>query len=395
MMRHMDQRTHDFKGLTDWVPIFRAGTQTDSLGRTATYTRADLDQMVTNHDADHPAPHVVTHKELYSPFAYGRTAALKREGDVLYAKSRDIEPQFEKLVRDGRLYERSVRLQKTGQGWKLGHIAWLGAEPPAVEGLAPVQFAAPQDNVFDYQVDSYTPGVLARAMRRLRDFIIEKFGVETADKVLPDYELESLSTHAAELRADDQPSFSHPPTNDGGAAVSEFTQADIDAARAAGREAAVSEFSQREQTLANELAAERRSRRQAEFQALVAEAVDGRRLTPAQAEGLAEFMAALPDGEDARFEFSQGEGDQAQAVQQSPLAYFREFMAALPATGPSRGESDAGEDLGSQGGPQFSAPAGAHVDADRLELDRKARDYMKQNPGVDYISAVRTVEQEG
>lgn len=395
-MHRMSKRTHDFKGLTDWVPVFKAGTQTDSRGRPRNFTHTDLDQMVANHDPDHPAPHVITHKELYSPFAYARTEGLKREGDTLYAKSRDVEPGFEKLIKDGRLYERSVRLTNTDNGMKLAHIAWLGAEPPAVDGLAPVQFESSQDNVFDYQVDAYTPGVLARAMRRMRDFIIEKFGVEAADKVLPDYEIESMSEHATELRRepDESPesSFSQP-TTDGGAAVAEFTQADIDAAQAKGREQAASEYTQREQTLQKQADDERRKRLRAEFQAEIDDAIDASRLTPALAEGMAEFMAALPDGEDAQFEFSRGDGDKASTDKQSPLAWFREFMKQVKQSGPAPGESDAGADLDASDAANFNAPAGTHVDADRLALHQKALDYQKQHD-VDYVDAVRAVEQQ-
>lgn len=396
MMHLMNKRIpkHDFKGLADWVPVFRAGTQTDSQGRSRVWTVEDLDQIAANHDPDHPAPHVITHQELYSPFAYARTAELKREGDALYAKSRDIEPQFEKLIRDGRLYERSVRLLQTDKGWKLGHIAWLGAEPPAVEGLAPVQFAANAD-AFDYAVDAYTPGVLARMLRRMREFLIEKFGVEQADRVMPDWEVESLNEHATRLRDEEldssplHPSFSAPTPGD---QPMPFSQADIDRAREEARQQAAADFSQREQTLQQQLAQERRSRRGAEFQALITGRVDTGHLTPAQAEGAVEFMQQLSDAEDARFEFSAGAGDKAQTVKKSPLEWFSDFMKALPKQVDTR-ESSAGAAQGEGGAHSFNAPAGAHVDADRLALHTKALDYQRKH-NVDYITAIKAVEKE-
>jgi hypothetical protein len=289
----MSKRTqHDFKGLQDWVPIFKAGPQKDSLGREKVWTHDELDQVVANHSADHPAPHVITHKELYSPFAYGQSAEVKREGDVLYVKSKNVEPQFEKLIKDGRLFERSVRLVPSPKGWKLGHIAWLGAEPPAVDGLAPVQFSA-ETEAHDYSVDWRATSTLARMMRRLREFLIAKFGAEEADRVMPEWDVDDLVTAAAEQRAEDvpaSPSFSAP-TQQGD--VSMLTEEDLKRAREEARAEAKAEFAAEQTTLQQQLQTERESRLRAEFSANITEAIDAGRLTPAQAEGAVDFMLQL------------------------------------------------------------------------------------------------------
>ena len=328
MIALMD-KTHDFKGLTDWFPVFRAGRQTDSLGRAAQYTRDDLDQMVANHDPAHPAPHVITHKELYSPFAYARTAGLKREGDVLYAKADGVEPQFEQLVKDGRLSERSVRIRKTDKGWSVGHVAWLGAEPPAVEGLAPVQFEQDAQSVHDYQMDTFATNVLVRMMRRMREFLIGKYGVDEADRVMPDYEIDVLNDDVRQAEAVAASSFSANDDPQAGTtedtAMPDFTQADLDAARDAARQEAEAEFQQRQDEMRHQLDEERRARLQAEFQAEVDTWAEKDLLLPVQTEGLLEFMLQLSDADDAEFEFSAGDEDK----KVTPLVWFRDFVAGL------------------------------------------------------------------
>lgn len=416
----MDKRKHqnDFKGLTDWIEIFKAGRQTDSKGRTHIFTAEDLDQMIGNTSADDPAPHVITHKELYSPFAYARSPELKREGDSLLARSTDINPQFERLIRDGRLFSRSIRINKTDNGYKVGHIAWLGAEPPAVDGLAPVEFNADADNNFDFSVDSYTPGTLSRMMRRMREFFIEKFGIEAADKVMPDWDIDSLTEHASHLRKTQQQdgeiasAFSKHSPEKGDNGMPGLTQEDIDRAEKKARDEAQADFSAREKTLQEQLDKERNQRLASEFSTEISGLVDSGNLTPAQAEGMSDFMLQLSDAEDSTFEFEAhgsasatsagragaaraGDDDKASTVKKTPLQFIRDFMKALPKQ-VDTGESDAGEDLDCSGAHDFVAPSGAHVDSEQLDLHQKALNYQANHEGVGYIAAVKFVtKQEG
>lgn len=43
-----------------------------------------------------------------------------------------LDSQFSNLVESGRLRNRSIQLKQDAEGkWRLGHVAFLGAEPPA------------------------------------------------------------------------------------------------------------------------------------------------------------------------------------------------------------------------------------------------------------------------
>ena len=58
----------EFKGFDDWIEIFKAGTHTDSAGRTWTFGTADLDRIVAGYDpAVHEAVQFGTSAEVSEP----------------------------------------------------------------------------------------------------------------------------------------------------------------------------------------------------------------------------------------------------------------------------------------------------------------------------------------
>lgn len=409
-MRFMTKRTHQFRGFDDPVEIFRAGTHLDSQGREATWSESDLDEMVRNHSESTAAPVVIGHPETNDP-AYGWVDRLERRGKSLFAKFKDVVPQFAEAVEQGRYRKRSISVGKTGNGWRLLHVGWLGAKAPALD-LAPMNYATPADvqDTFDFEADFYTPGVLARAMRRLREFLIEQFGSEAADRVMPDYDIEFLDEHADSLRnrereaasseASASPAFArHDPqrkdSKNGETAVKNFSQADLDQAREQAREQARAEaraeFEQQQQTLQQQLSEAQAERNRAEFNAeLDALQADGR-LTPAQAVGALEFMQAL-SSQPTTFEFSSADGKS--TSQADPLAWFRQFMKSLPKQVElGRRRDGDGEGSGSSAPRNFNAPAGTVVDSDRLDLHEQALQYQAAHQ-VSYIDAVRAVSKE-
>lgn len=121
-----------------WFEVFRAGKQTDSAGSTKEWTESDLDTIVAKYNAQsaHEAPLVVGHPEHNSP-SFGWVEGLKREGKILYAKAKDIMPEFAELVRKGTYKKRSISLYPD---MTLRHIGFLGGMPPAIKGLADIQF---------------------------------------------------------------------------------------------------------------------------------------------------------------------------------------------------------------------------------------------------------------
>jgi hypothetical protein len=134
--------------LPDGIEIFRAGTRTADNGKVYTITAADVAAAAAAYSpALHEAPLTVGHPESNRP-AYGWVAGLQADGDVLKTTHRQVEPHFAEMVEAGRFKKRSASFSapddptnpKPGV-WYLRHVAWLGAQPPAVKGLKDIEFS--------------------------------------------------------------------------------------------------------------------------------------------------------------------------------------------------------------------------------------------------------------
>lgn len=119
-----------------WLELFRSG----DYGDKGNFGDSDLDEMVRNFDPSfHEPPAVIGHPANDAP-AYGWIAGLKRSGNKLMGKFRQVDPTFEEMVKSGRFKKRSISLYKTGKGWMLRHVGFLGAQPPEVKGLKNATF---------------------------------------------------------------------------------------------------------------------------------------------------------------------------------------------------------------------------------------------------------------
>lgn len=327
---------HAFKGLRDWIEVFRTGAHTDSQGKQASFTAADLDQMAAN-VVGAGVPAVVGHPKETDP-AYAWARDVKRDGDRLLVKLSDINPDFEAAVDGGAYRERSLSIFKdAARGWVVQHIGWLGGAAPAITGMQPLAYAAaPADaerHTFAMAAGmdtGYALSNVATLLRNLREWVISKDGLDAANQALPDWAIGSVADAATRINAEameddaDEADDTATPLftrRTGDPTMTTFTQAQVDAARAEAAAQATAQFSAQGMELA-ELRAERQLER-------IGVQVNGWKaaglVTPAEEPGLVQFMAAL-DGDQADvFKFTAADKS---AVEQTPARWFAQFMAS-------------------------------------------------------------------
>lgn len=337
-----DSTTAKAPQLRGWVEIFKAGTHTDSKGRAFTASVDDLDQIIANHELGR-APGVLGHPKDNDP-AYCWVDGLKRDGESLFAKFGDINPAFDDGVALGAYRNRSIKIVRDkARGLRLWHVGWLGAQPPAIDGLSPnpVQFGATDDlEQFEFAADgdemaaqslSWAIDSIGRLLRGLRDHVIEQEGVDVADRILPSWQIDTVVSQAeaaraalaAEAAAEDAepaPLFSHPSNSGDPMTTIQLSPAQLEQRLQQAREEAAAQFAAQGAELA-ELRAQRTAER---VNHLISDWKTKGLIVPADEASLREFMGAL-HGLDA-FEFSASEGQD--PVKKQPLDFFAEFMAA-------------------------------------------------------------------
>jgi hypothetical protein len=160
-----------------WIELFRAG----DYGEKGSYGLSDIDKMIANYDpAKHEAPAVIGHPEHNAP-AYGWVESLKRVGNVLMGKLKQVQPAFEEMVRQGLFKKRSISFYTTPNGPSLRHVGFLGAMLPEVKGLQDVKLAdftlnPGQFRTIDYLEESMDSDQISRSITQsLKEFFTEMF----------------------------------------------------------------------------------------------------------------------------------------------------------------------------------------------------------------------------
>lgn len=193
-----------------FIKIFKAGTFKDSTGKEHTITVEELDRRVTLYNEQQEedkrkAPHVIGHPVHNAP-AYGWVGKLKREGQYLLASCEEMADSFVEAVNNKAYKFRSASFYGDGL---LRHVGWLGAAQPAVPGLDEVSFADDADMVlFEDFMDWETAWGInstGNLFQRIRDWIIEQSGLEAADNVMPQWDIDNLKRAKA-----DQNEFNDP-----------------------------------------------------------------------------------------------------------------------------------------------------------------------------------------
>jgi len=139
--------------------IFKAGTHTAMSGQALSFSDMDLALTALAYDpALHEAPLVVGHPQSDAP-AYGWVRGLVFDNDALQAEPHQVDPAFAELVTAGRYKKISASFYLPDAPsnpvpgvYYLRHVGFLGAQPPAIKGLKPAEFAAAEDGIVEFAV---------------------------------------------------------------------------------------------------------------------------------------------------------------------------------------------------------------------------------------------------
>ena len=371
----------DTNALTARIEVFRPGTFTPMGGGDLTFSAADLAAVADAYDpTTAPAPIVVGHPEADAPaFGWVESFDYDAQQERLFANVHNIDPAFAELVKAGRYRKVSMAYFSPKQGhnpvpgtWYPKHVGFLGGAAPAVPGLKNAHFAGEAGVVFTAQFGSQGLEEAASLFRKLRDFFIDRFGLEDADKVLPSWQIEWLD-EVDELATG---RFSAPPEKPEITPPKQKEEPAVNKQQDPAFAAREADLTEREKRIADREAAQVHSENVAFAEGLVTEG----KLLPASRDKVVAILDALPTEGTVRF--SEGE-------KLAPAAALKQVLEAQPKI-VSFGAEDLPEGEGTARPAAFAAD-GREVDATGLVTHQKAQEYQRLHPGTDYMAAVRAV----
>lgn len=353
--------------------IFRVGTHTDSAGQATTFTREQLEATVKAYnEGEWRAPMVVGHPKGAAP-AYGWVGKMRIDeaGEVLVDDVEKLNPDFADLMQAGAYRNRSASWyapdhpnNPTPGVWQLRHLGMLGAQPPALKGLGDVEFHDGDGVTLEFA--DYTTNTVAGLLRRLRDSLIGKWGVEEADKALPGFLVEDLEAAGRRQIEETVPNYSETEETtmtpeeiaalQAQAAKATQLETDLAAANAArtAAEQQVTQFSESQKAAQKAVAI-------VDAKAALKPLVDAGKLLPAQLDQAANFMVGLDDATKS-YDFGEASGENALTAR----GFFKAILEAQPK------QVDYEEHTGDVQLPQNLKPE---------ELAQKARDYQDSMAG--------------
>lgn len=313
-------------------------------------TVADLDQIVEAYDpAVHEAPLVLDHApegQDHKGPAFGWVESLKRVGDTLVARVKQVPEELAELIKSGRYTQRSVEiyLNFQGKGKKyLKRVAMLGAAVPAVQGMAPVTFA--EDGGPSETVEFQGPATAKE----------EKSMGTTYTKEQVDQLIEAAVAKAAEKgKAEATAAFEE-----------QLEEKDQDVAtfkeRAENAEGKLADAEKQTAKLHAEAA-------ESEVASFCDKLVSQGKVTPAEAKDLKVTLVALPDDEESVVKFDEGE-DMTPRRKLMETYEARQQASAVPLEEVAKSASEGGDTVAFGEGDS------------RIEVPKSVVQYYEKNKG--------------
>lgn len=360
--------------------IFKAGRHITMGGATLNFSEELLKGCAAAYDpALHEAPVVIGHPKDNIP-AWGWIKSLSTDGKHLRAEPDQVDPAFAELVEAGRFKKISASFYlpdspgnpKPGSLY-LRHVGFLGAQPPSVKGLDPVSFGEDEDGVVEFSDAGWGLLSTSRLFSGLRDFFIEKFGLDEAEKVLPAWQIDNLNDAARTDPGPAAPNFSEAGTADPALPEPSQLPSQEDTVTKEEQLRIENENAELKRKLAVRDAEDQKKNagvRHAANVSFAEKLVTEARLAPVAKNVVVALLDAIDDG-NAPVEFSEGTTTQPLAEafksllsQSVPVVDFGEVASKDRANGQDGQQSVAGDG--------FASFAESDLDAERLAIHRKA-----------------------
>ena len=377
------------------IPIFRPGRHAPHL------TQDEIRRTVEAYDpGQHRAPLVFGHPKHDAP-AHGWVQSLEFAEDMLSADANQVSDELRAAVDSGRFgpvsaaFYRPTSPHNPSPGvYALRHVGFLGGQPPVVKGLPAVAFAEGDSEsdclVVEFgEASPWTWRSVARLLRGMREWLIDEKDQETADRVLPGWEIDQISDEAERLENDraDSAKFSEPgadPNPDGGA--SDMNEQEL-ATREADLNAREQALAAREAAAVDASAAAARSEATTFAETLCTEG----RLLPKHKAAVVELLTALPT--DLKVQFA--EDDNGAPAETDAGAWLRGFLKEIPVQVDFAERAAPGSDpyrQRSTGTAQgIRAPDGYAIGGN-ADLHRQALEFAETH-NVDYETALSRVSR--
>jgi conserved phage-related protein len=191
--------------------IFKPGKHIDAAGQEVSFSEDDLKDIAASYNSEvHEAPICCGHPKHDKPaFGWIKQLCYDAGSKMLRAMPAQVNPEFAEMVNSGAFkkispafYSPSSPANPNPGHFTLRHIAFLGAQPPAVKGLGSVSFAESDNADVSFELDfaetelAYNDKGIARLFRNLKNFLIGKYSQEEADNIIPEYAIEEISSGA-------------------------------------------------------------------------------------------------------------------------------------------------------------------------------------------------------
>ncbi|WP_140919129.1 peptidase [Limnobaculum xujianqingii] len=182
------------------IHIFKPGTHQPMEGEPISFTLKDFEATARAYHMDvHEAPLVVGHPKDNFP-AYGWVKHIIATPEGLFIDSHQVDAEFAELVNAGRykkispsFYEPDEPCNPVPGVYYLRHVGFLGAVPPSVKGLKPVEFADSGQGIVSFNeninedtnmADAANPTDKKGLLARLVAFLTKELGEDKAAEII-------------------------------------------------------------------------------------------------------------------------------------------------------------------------------------------------------------------